>query len=354
VFLQPESFHPGEFLKTPKLVRRWDDARYLVSLILRKLSRWDVDDVGDDRGVVRLRAKFLKRVMRDCDYAAVIEALLDGAIERPAAYSVGEHSFGYRLAERFANDKHVRIPVTNPRLIRRLEIVRVERTAEQHARMMPVHHELGKRQRQLRIDGGLAREILSEFPKSNRYDRQGILISDIEHQDFHYNVGEFGRFSNNITCLKREVRDALHVDGERLGSVDIRCTQPALTAKIMQQSSTISRRAQQVEQASDTSNYDSHFSEGGHDFDRYRSLVQSGKLYEVLLAELGWPQNRRDNLKQLVLQDVFAKRWGYDSGVENATVSERLAIHQRRELWRKQAAREIDPQASAGRSQTRH
>lgn len=317
-FVQPKSFDPGEFLKTPKLVRRWDDARYLVNLILWKLSRWDVNDVGegDDRGVVRLQAKYLMRVMRQCDYAEVIKTLLEcGVIER-FAYTIGEHSFGYRLAARFIHDKHVRVPVTDRRLIKRLERLRVERAAKRQALMKPVHHELERRQRQLRIDGDLAREILSAFPESNLYDRQGILISAIEHRDFHCNVGNYGRFSNNITSLKREVRNALNVGNEQLGSVDVSCTQPALTAKLMQQQFSITPQWQQTEQDTSTSNYDSRFGPGSHDFDRYRSLAQSGKLYDVLLAELGWPLSRRDELKKCLLRDVFAKRGWYRSPVE--------------------------------------
>ena len=37
-FVLPESFDPREFLKSPKLARRFDDARYFINLILRKTT----------------------------------------------------------------------------------------------------------------------------------------------------------------------------------------------------------------------------------------------------------------------------------------------------------------------------
>lgn len=90
-FVLPESFDPGEFPRTPKLRSRFDDARYFISLILRKLARWDVDRLG----LVRLHAKHLKSIMYQADYAAVVEALVDGGAAERFPYQVGHRSFGY-------------------------------------------------------------------------------------------------------------------------------------------------------------------------------------------------------------------------------------------------------------------
>ena len=107
----PESFDPREFLKSPELSGRMDDARYFVDLILTKLSRGE-----DVEGWVHLAAKYLKKIMHQDTYKDVNTALRDGgAIER-SSYKVGGHSFGYRLSERFAKDKHVRVAVADRRL----------------------------------------------------------------------------------------------------------------------------------------------------------------------------------------------------------------------------------------------
>ena len=159
-FINPASFNPREFLKSPALVTRLDDARYFISLIHTKMARRDVDELG----VVRLHAKHLKNIMHQTDYAAVIDALLNGgAIER-FPYSVGERSFGFRLAARFVADQHVRILATDARLIRRLEMFHEQAAVERDARMKPVHRALARQQHRLRIDGDAARETLASLP----------------------------------------------------------------------------------------------------------------------------------------------------------------------------------------------
>ncbi|MFM9961852.1 MAG: hypothetical protein ACKV2Q_11575 [Planctomycetaceae bacterium] len=346
-FVLPASFHPGEFLKSPKLQSRWDDARYFISLILRKLARWDVDHLG----LVRLHAKHLMAIMYQVTYAAVIEALVDGGAVERFPYQVGQRSFGYRLAARFVADKHVRMPATDQRLIQRLEKFRDDCSEERQARLKPVHHALAEQQVRLQIHGNRAREILGGLPHDeNQFDCQSVLVGDIEERDFHLTVGQYGRVANSITSLKRELRDELHVGGKRLGSVDLSCAQPAFVAKVMQDASrdvggasrpnliesanfrfpgflrteTEGKDTRQAsgagrgQRAAGGSNYDSSLSEAVHydssrsatqnaDFELYRSLVQRGELYEVLLADLGHSISR-DTLKRRFLADVIAKR----------------------------------------------
>lgn len=209
-----------------------DDANYFVGLILRKLAQQDVDD----QDLVRLRAEYLRKVMSFRHYHAVIDALLEyGAVER-SGYTVDVEPFGYRLANRFVDDKHVRVAATDQRLIGRLKAYRAQTAADCQTRMLPVHHALAKLQHQLEIHGDQAREILSGLPpKSIPYDVQGIQIGNIENREFHFNVGQYGRVSNSITSLKRELRTALHVAGKPLGNVDISCAQPAFQAKLIRE-----------------------------------------------------------------------------------------------------------------------
>ncbi len=201
-FTNPESFYPGEFFRSPKLRLRCEDARYFISLILRKLAQRDVDHLG----LVRLHAKHLNNIMHQVFYAAVIEALLEGGAVERFPYLVGARSFGFRLAARFIGDQHLRVPATDPRIINRMVMFHELVAAERRERMKPVHHLLAERQRRLKIHGNKAREILAGLPsESNPYDTQGILIADIEDRDFHVNVGNYGRLANNITNLKREL-----------------------------------------------------------------------------------------------------------------------------------------------------
>jgi len=227
-FTLPKSFDPMEFLP-PRLMTHADYARYLVSLILSKLARGRVDE----RGYVRLHAKYLKAVMQG-RYKPIVDALVNGDAVRRAPYVPGEKSYGYALGERYAADKHVLRPVTHPALAERLRQQRGMLEAEREARTKPIHRHLAKLQRRLRIDSKRAREVLRQFPpERNPYDTQGILAADIENRRYRLSVGKFGRVANNVTSLKRELRKTLHVQGERLTSVDLACCQPALIALLM-------------------------------------------------------------------------------------------------------------------------
>ena len=318
-FRLPKSFHPAEFLRTPKLLRLADDARYFVSLILTKLARRDVDECGH----VRLMAKHLRNVMNFRNYSAVVDALLDGGAVTRAPYQVGERSFGYRLAERFRAYRHVRIPATDPRLIARLAAFHEQAEQERRSRMKPVHYGLERHQFRLRIDGNLAREIIAGLsPTSNPFDVQGILVSDIEHRDFRVNVGRFGRLSNNVTSMKRELRAALMVGGQSLQHVDISCCQPALIGRAARAGQQAGREQGEGNKGGDTgvSIYDvQDTTPRKSDLDVYCDLVQSGRFYDFMLSQLKTQSClsfTRDELKRRFLADVAAKRKANRRGAE--------------------------------------
>lgn len=328
-FRLPKSFVPGEFLQTPRLQILADDARYFVSLILTKFARRDVDEDG----YVRLMAKHLRSIMRNRSYSAVVDALLEGGAVIRSPYAVGENSFGYVLADRYRHDRHARIPATCPYLIGRLEAFHDQVEIERRARMLPVHLGLERHQRRLRIDGDLAREIISGLPpESNPFDAQGILVADIEHRDFHMNVGHYGRVANNVTSIKREVRTALRVNEHPLAHVDIACCQPALIAKkvgdvfrAVEQRQTERENAGEnrrgnKQRTDNTSIYDeTGFHPKAGDLERFRSLVQVGEFYDFMLQKLqigSCPNFTRDQVKKSILADVIAKRKANCRGAE--------------------------------------
>ncbi len=245
-------------------------------------------------------------------------------------YQKGERSFGYLPGERFVTDKHVRVPITDERLRRRLDAFYKEAAVQRRSRMKPVHYALAEQQSRLSIDGDRARKILQQFPKSNRFGVQGILIEDIENHNFHTNVGRYGRMSNNITAMKREVRSTLHVEGEPLWSVDISCCQPTLITKLMRdQLGETKREGREEREERRVCNYDSSLETPDHydssrwivtneDFELYQSLVQTGELYDFLenaLLTRGISISR-EKLKKRFLTDILAKKGQYSSSVE--------------------------------------
>lgn len=318
-FRLPESFQPREFLRTPELIYLADDARYFVSLILTKTARDQVDDSGH----VRLMAKHLRSIMHKHHYKQVVDALLVGGAVKRVAYQVGECSFGYQLAERFHRDKHVRIAAQDPRLVDRLRLFHEQAEQERQSRMKPVHFALERHQRRLSIDVNQAREIIESLPPaSNPWDCQGILVRDIQEKDFHVNVGRYGRLTNNITSMKREIRSALRLGSESLKHVDISCCQPALIGRAAKQAEQHPERGQNQSKEENqlVSIYDAPDSPHCRgDLDVYCELVQSGQFYDFLLAELKigpCPNLTREDLKKRFLTDVVAKRKANRHGAE--------------------------------------
>lgn len=328
-FRLPESFRPGEFLRLPRLRNLHDDARYFVSLILTKLAHRDVDE----RGYVRLMAKYLRKVMNYDNYSGVVDSLLEGGAVTRSPYQVGERAFGYVLADRFREDRHVLTPATDVRLIRRLDAFHRQAEIERRARMLPVHFGLERSQWRLRIDGGMAHEILTTLPPaSNPFDIQGILVSDILQRQFRLSVGRYGRVANNITALKRELRAALRVDDDPLHHVDISCCQPALIGQAAKHAGSeaahignAARRTGrqgwgQTGRERTASIYDAgQPTPSKSDLDDYCRLVQRGEFYDFMLSKIKTelcPSFTRDDLKHRFMADVIAKKKANDRGAE--------------------------------------
>lgn len=314
-FVLPESFRPGEFLRSSRLRNCMDDLRYFMSLILMKLAHDDVDE----RGYVRLMAKYLRKVMKHDHYSDVVDSLLEGGAVTRSPYQVGERAFGYVLADRFRDDRHVRTPATDVRLIGRLDAFHQQAELERRARMMPVHFGLERSQWRLRIDGGMAREILTKLPpESNPFDIQGILVSNILQRQFRMSVGRHGRVANNITSMKRELRAALRVDDFPLHHVDISCCQPALIGKAAQQADR--QGGGQTGREGTASIYDAgNTTPSKSDLDDYCWLVQSGEFYDYLRSQVeaqSCLSFTRDELKRRFLTDVIAKKKANDRGAE--------------------------------------
>ena len=228
-FVLPASFDADVLIPDSLRLYR-DDARYFASTILRKTARRQTDH----NGYVFLRAEHLRNVMSFHRYADVVNTLLDSGTVHRTPYQVGKCPFAYRLDDRFRDDRHIRWPVQNARLLRRMAKFGAKARLQAQQRMLPVHDALAKQQRRLEIDGELAREIIGHLPpESNPFDVQGILVADIEEQRFRLSVGRYGRVANSITNMKREVRCALRYKGRPLAGVDISCAQPSLLALLM-------------------------------------------------------------------------------------------------------------------------
>jgi len=291
----------------PRLLRRADDARWLVSTIIGKTANRDTDPWG----CVRLHSRILRRVMYEPTLGDVIAALVSGGVIETFDYTPGERSRGFRLTARYLADRSQRVLAVDPRLLDRLSEERKRLDAQRRREhWQPIHFQLADEQRRLSIDPA-ADAILTTLPDHCRLC-QDVLVNRLRHREFSFSVGETGRVFNSITGLKRELRRAVRVDGEPIAGVDIRCAQPALLALEMVRAIP-SCEPFELGTYKDTPAGPASLPPAS-DLSRYVDLVLSGRLYEVLMQPTGLD---RDVLKVMLLRDVLAKRGRYPSAVED-------------------------------------
>lgn len=327
MFILPESFDAIELL--PKSLHKFaDDANYLASSILWKTARGQADDCG----YVPLRAEYLRNVISKRKCTEIVQSLLDsGAIHR-TPYQVGCRPFAYRLDDRYQADPHIRRPIENRRLLRKLEQHSARCQEEADRRMKPVHHTLASLQHSLQIDGLESKAILHTLSaESNPFDMQGILVRDILDREFRLAVGKYGRVSNSITSLKREIRTALRCAGMPLVGVDISCAQPCLLSLLI-------RFCQQ--------NVPSYIAcpwlpllpavAPCPSLALFSAACLSGELFGILgmrLRDAGIDWSR-DTVKKRFLADVLAKKKANAAGAEYPSAIENIFRAEFPGVWR--------------------
>lgn len=297
----------------PRLYGRADDARWLISTILRKLTAKDVDQWG----CVRLNANILRCVMNHGCVAPIIRALKDADVLETYAHRVGEKPTGYRFAKRYLGDECVRVPITDQGLIERITSGREK--VKQENQWQPVHHRLNMAQRCLTITDD-ADQILNELPEHTRLC-QNVVVSGIRCRDFPFSVSTTGRVFNAIGCMQRDIRPSLRIDDQRLGHVDFSCSQLSLLAN-----SIVSefphcglKKSAQLRYTPSPCSFvlfptPFPYSSPPSSFRELLSLSSGGTLYEVLANETGMD---RATVKKRVMTDVLAKKGNYPSEMED-------------------------------------
>jgi hypothetical protein len=207
------------------------------------------------------------------------------------------------------------VPATDPRLIERIEAQRERQDDEQHSWWQPIHYMLDEEQRAVTVTTG-ANEILDELPDHSRLC-QDVLVSNIRHRIFPFAVSTTGRVFNSVSGLKRELRAALRLAGEPLGSVDIVNAQPALLAMLLLQKTNpkVVKVAETYKHTPCSPTLPCPCLPGGPDARAFADSALSGGLYELLIATSGLT---RDEVKVGFLRDVLAKKGRYPSVVESA------------------------------------
>lgn len=323
----PRYFLPVSFSAHDSLaLKNWrfvPEAKALVSLLVWKQAVRDVDR----NGYTRLHSQWLKTLLSR-NYAAVIKGLQESETIERTNYSSGRFSCGYRLAPRFASDTVITELVESRVMANRLAKWWQAQQLEQQARWQPIHHELDRRQRIIAIDRETALSELSRAKvkatgkaRSNCILAQSALVEAIASSSHRLSVGRASeRVSTSCGLLKRAIRhNALSVGGNHLVEVDLKSSQPSLLAMLLaivadMATGLVAPSAHGLIQGMEIPVFrDAH----KQDFRDYVDTVLSDDVYERLRDEASEPLTRRQ-VKRRTMRDVLAKRWKYQSDVEDA------------------------------------
>ncbi len=245
----PISVDVEGFLKKypPPFKYKIDYFYYIVDYLVRGM---DMEDLDDNAGYVNLNAKKLQKVNHV--YKKYLNHLLQHKFLRTdMKYVVGKKSKGY-LINRYTDSTTFafkKIPITDFVIHKkkRREINELAAVTEATKREYPY---LTKWFDGLSIDRYSALEELERiFPikstgirgtqkgkASNLAKRYKALmaINKIKDKKFYYNIDEnVGRFHSNLTNLKKELRNYITYQGQKLVNIDIKNSQPLFSTLLL-------------------------------------------------------------------------------------------------------------------------
>jgi hypothetical protein len=224
-----------------------DILEYLVHMIMRKYS---FSDKYEEKrwGYVPLYSLALKRV--STQYRKHLVYLQKtGVIDINDAYSTKQKfTKAYRLKPKYKYAKPVAKELTNRRLLRLHNRINQEE-AERMRKVKAKYPYLVSSFEGLTIDREAALAYVDKLSGAClllfgteawnklrwRFNLMRLGIERIAHQDISYQVDEKGRrFHSNLVSLKKELRHFLMYNGQPLGDIDIKNSQPYLSQVLLQ------------------------------------------------------------------------------------------------------------------------
>ncbi len=343
VFNLPASFRPEEVLPR-ELWTRADDARYLVSAVVKKTAEGNLDAWG----MARLQAEILRRTMYARTATAIERALIDANVIETAPHCAGKRSKGFRLGAAYVGDRYIRRPAVDVRLIERWQKECDRMDAEQRRTVWkPIHDMLAAELPHVTITEK-ADDVLAALQNPAARLCQDVAVDNIRRGQHPFTVSSTGRVFNSITGLKPDLRHELRIEGRPTGCIDIVAAQPALLAALIAQNyppnvlkkrstykhyqpdRSLSPSGSQPPSKSQSVSQKTIFGSSeqkrvatsralARDAQSFIECACDGSIYDVLGRLTGL---ERQDVKRAFLRDVLAKKGRYDSETERAFANE--------------------------------
>ncbi len=217
----PEGFDPQKHLP-PERRHLADRARYLLHIMHARMI-FDHRKRKDGQGV-RLKAEYLRNFMGRSYYQALRQDLEDHGVIEVTKKSCTGRSFEYRFTADFRTQSCRRYKPTDTRLIKKLWNYR---SKSDRNLTCPTRRHLRDQLRRVRIDVDAARNELAGLDLNEEgFAQCSNCLTWLVDQEWYFVADEYGRVHHNISCLKRELRKHLRVNGQGLVELDIANSQP--------------------------------------------------------------------------------------------------------------------------------
>jgi|GEM_PF-2541733 len=217
--------HPTEELKGKPYQHR-DRLYYLIHL----MSRHYQDGKHPDT-YINTCSEALKNVFRS--YKTYLNYLTEhGVIESDDSYSNFkgyEKCKGYRLTIPYRESPIMRVIIFDEDIVRKIEKNKARKTQEAREKYPQLCDQFDL----LDVDEKEAKAILDNLYKDTEEDimnraQQQNLLNKVQNKTGSFKVGRTGRLYNPISNLRKELRPALRVNGEKLVELDIKASIPTI------------------------------------------------------------------------------------------------------------------------------
>lgn len=301
----PENLHLESVL--PSHLKRYQDgAAWLIDQIFKGTH---LANRAEEDGYVPLKAAYLRKVIPDRILMQMKQCLLDQQIiETDNHYVVGQKSIGYRLGPQYRESSHRRCPISDPKIIERVNQLR----RGDLSRLSDVHHYLFKQFEYITwdvhqmfsiIDGLADRVDLDTLQKHSFLASQRLAAEQLINHDWVPTVCQYGRYHSPLTRIVSECRSCLRINDQVPVNLDIANSQPLfLGLLLLEKTNNPEKAPQPIAQGQYGRSpivYDEYFSP---DVAKYLQLTQEGVLYDRLSRN---SHISRREFKEKLFQDVY-------------------------------------------------
>lgn len=239
--------------------------------------------------------KIMSKIISEKKYSEIVGNLIQwGIIATDNTFRKNEKSIGYKVLPPFNNN--IRKIKIKDKLINR-KINKHRKEQEEKSICWPDQYQYLKRMlKWIEIDENEANKynLINYLGQCNKkgsyntkYDSNFIAIDNLRNKNYFYTVDSFGeRFHSNLTNLNRNLRYTLSVQGEKLGQVDIKNSQPLFFYLFIKDLPYIPDQEKE----------------------EFKKIVENGLFYEFFMAHFNIPSEKRNKKKRHIITGLFSDK----------------------------------------------